>query len=115
MSQLEDATVLMPERDNEGYLLDANAWGPALAPLLAAENGLDLSAAHWELIGFIRDYYDDHQSVPEARRAIQFLAQSTGDKRSAKLKLYELFPHGYGQQACRVAGMRKPLKLMLDL
>lgn len=29
--------------------------------------------------------------------------------------LYALFPHGYGQQACRIAGMRKPLKLMLDV
>jgi len=29
--------------------------------------------------------------------------------------LYALFPYGYGQQACKIAGMRKPLKLMLDI
>jgi tRNA 2-thiouridine synthesizing protein E len=29
--------------------------------------------------------------------------------------LYQLFPRGYGQQACKFAGMRKPRKLMLDV
>lgn len=26
-----------------------------------------------------------------------------------------IFPYGYGQQVCKIAGMRKPLKLMLDM
>jgi len=26
-----------------------------------------------------------------------------------------MFPYGYGQQACKIAGMRVPLKLLLDL
>ena len=106
---------LIPERDNEGYLLDPGAWNRALAPLLAAEDGLTLSPAHWKVIDFIRSWYDDTESVPEARRVIQHLAEPGGDKRAAKQALYELFPHGYGQQACRIAGMRKPLKLMLDV
>ena len=29
--------------------------------------------------------------------------------------LYQLFPRGCGQQACKFAGMRKPRKLMLDV
>ena len=29
--------------------------------------------------------------------------------------MYALFPRGYGQQACKIEGMRKPLKLMLDV
>jgi sulfur relay (sulfurtransferase) DsrC/TusE family protein len=29
--------------------------------------------------------------------------------------LYQLFPRGYGQQACKFAGMRKSRKLMLDV
>jgi len=29
--------------------------------------------------------------------------------------LYQLFPRGYGQQACKFAGMREPRKLMLDV
>lgn len=106
---------LMPARDNEGYLVEPRDWNRALAPLLAEHDGLTLSPAHWQVIDFIRACYADTESVPEARQVIQHLAGAGGDKRAAKQLLYALFPHGYGQQACRIAGMRKPLKLMLDV
>lgn len=115
MNRRAELDSLMPPRDNEGYLLEPGDWNRALAPLLAAEDGLALSPAHWRVIDFIRVWYADTESVPEARRVIQHLAEADGDKRAAKQALYELFPHGYGQQACRIAGMRKPLKLMLDV
>lgn len=115
MNTRADLDTLLPARDNEGYLLDPTDWRRELAPLLASEDGLALTDAHWQVIDFIRSWYDDNQSVPEARRAIQHLAEASGDKRAAKQALYQLFPHGYGQQACRIAGMRKPLKLMLDV
>lgn len=115
MNRRADLDTLLPERDNEGYLLEPGDWSRALAPLLASEDGLTLSPAHWQVIDFIRAWYADTESVPEARRVIRHLAAADGDKRAAKQALYELFPHGYGQQACRIAGMRKPLKLMLDV
>lgn len=115
MNRRAELDSLMPPRDNEGYLLEPGQWSRALAPLLAAEDGLVLSPAHWRVIDFIRAWYADTESVPEARQVIQHLADADGDKRAAKRALYELFPHGYGQQACRIAGMRKPLKLMLDV
>jgi len=115
MNRRAELDSLIPERDNEGYLLDPSVWSRALAPLLAVEDGLMLTTAHWQVIDFIRAWYADTESVPEARRVIQHLAAADGDKRAAKQALYELFPHGYGQQACRIAGMRKPLKLMLDV
>ena len=115
MNSRADLAVLLPERDNEGFSLNPAEWSRTLAPLLAAEDGLTLSAAHWQVLDFIRAWYAENESVPEARRVIQHLAARGGDKRAAKQALYELFPHGYGQQACRIAGMRKPLKLMLDV
>lgn len=115
MNRRADLDALMPARDNEGYLLAPADWTRDLAPLLAAEDGLALTAAHWQVIDFIRAWYAANESVPEARGVIRHLAQHGGDKRAAKQALYELFPRGYGQQACRIAGMRKPLKLMLDV
>ena len=114
MNRRAEFDALLPGRDNEGFLLEPADWRRDLAPLLAAEDGLELGAAHWQVIDFIRAWYADNESVPEARRAIRHLAEG-GDKRAAKQALYELFPRGYGQQACRIAGMRKPLKLMLDV
>lgn len=53
--------------------------------------------------------------MPEARAVLKHLQPSWGAKPQANKKLYALFPRGYGQQACKIAGMRKPLKLMLDV
>lgn len=115
MNNRADLDTSLPECDDEDCLLDPAQWSRAHAPLLAARDKLALTEAHWEVIDFIRDWYAENESVPEARRVIQHLAANHDDKRAAKRALYELFPLGYGQQACRIAGMRKPLKLMLDV
>ncbi len=39
----------------------------------------------------------------------------SGKEKATRKFLYELSPYGYGQQACKIAGMRKPRKLMLDV
>ena len=41
------------------------------------------------------------------------LGKQFGKEKAARKFLYQLFPYGYGQQACKIAGMRKPRKLML--
>ncbi len=105
----------MPERDNEGYLRDPALWSADIAAQLAVEEGLELDHARWRVVAFIHDYYEAHEKVPEARTLLAYLSERPGDKRAANRRLYDLFPRGYGQQACKIAGMRKPLKLMLDV
>ena len=102
-------------RDEEGFLLDAHDWYPALVGPLAAEAGLPLSAERREIIRYIRDYFETSQSVPEARVVLRHMRQIWGGERATRRYLYRLFPRGYGQQACKIAGMRKPRKLMLDV
>lgn len=103
------------ERDNEGFLLDPEDWNPEIAQALAAEAGVELTAAHWQVIDFIRDSYETAQAVPEARKLLQYLKSTLGPERATRRYVYRLFPTGYGQTACKIAGMRKPLKLMLDV
>ena len=43
------------------------------------------------------------------------LKENWQPEKATRKFLYTLFPYGYGQQACKIAGMRKPLKLMLDV
>lgn len=103
------------QRDNEGYLLDPSQWTIQLAKDIAMEEQIDLGDDHWHIVEFIRDYHEANQSVPEARTLLKHLKTTLGDDRSTRRYLYSLFPYGYGQQACKIAGMRKPLKLMLDV
>lgn len=102
-------------RDAEGYLLAPGDWDETVAKCIAAEMELELTHDHWVLVHFIRDCFMDRQSVPEARRALKALRLNLGEAKATRRYLHELFPYGYGQQACKIAGMRKPLKLMLDV
>ncbi|MBX2839619.1 MAG: TusE/DsrC/DsvC family sulfur relay protein [Gammaproteobacteria bacterium] len=102
-------------RDNEGYLLDPADWSEEFADAVAIEENIVLDDHHWLVILFIRDYFDDRQTVPETRHALKYLKEQVGKEQGTRGYLYSLFPYGYGQQACKIAGMRKPLKLMLDV
>jgi len=103
------------ERDNEGFLLDPEDWNPGVASALASEAGLELTDAHWLVIDFIRDSFEASQVVPEARKLLRHLKSTLGPEQATRRYVYQLFPTGYGQTACKIAGMRKPLKLMLDV
>ena len=111
------APLAFLERDNEGYLLDPSVWNHDIALKIAAEVNIRLTPEHWTVINFVREHYEARQVVPEARTLLKHLKeQANGEKEKATRRyLYGLFPFGYGQQACKIAGMRKPLKLMLDV
>ena len=101
--------------DNEGYLLDPTDWSQEIAHHIAGGEHMEMCADRWVVVNFVRDYYEQNQSVPEARRVLKALAEQLGKDKATRKFLYSLFPYGYGQQACKIAGMRKPLKLMLDV
>jgi TusE/DsrC/DsvC family sulfur relay protein len=102
-------------RDEEGFLLDAHAWTPELVPLLAEESDLELTPEREAVVRWIREHFERNDSVPEARTLLAHLRSEWGAERATRRYLYRLFPRGYGQQACKIAGMRKPRKLMLDV
>lgn len=103
------------QRDEEGFLLDASQWHPALIGALAAEADLPMTPERLAIVHFIRDFFERRLSVPEARVVLRHMRQLWGPDKATRRYLYRLFPRGYGQQACKIAGMRKPRKLMLDV
>jgi len=115
MSAMPDIENHMPETDEEGFLLDPMQWSPALAEVIAASEGLPLDDKRWLVVRFVREHFESRQSVPEARAVLKFLQEKLGPDNATRKYLYTLFPYGYGQQACKIAGMRKPRKLMLDV
>jgi len=96
----------MPARDAEGYLVEPAQWNEQVARVLGGELGLVLEQDHWEVIRFMRDFYEEHQVAADARFVMRHLdARYPGQGRR---RLYELFPYGYVGQACKVAGMKRP-------
>lgn len=103
------------ETDEEGFLLDPFEWDRELAKVLALGEQLDMTREHWTVVEFVRQHFDERGTVPEARNVLKHLARELGKEKATRRFLQSLFPYGYGQQACKIAGMRKPRKLMLDV
>ena len=101
-----DMTMQLPRTDDEGYLVEPQAWSEELAEVLARQENILLTEDHWDVIRFMRGYYGDRQIAPDARYVIWHLTDRLGP--AARNKLFELFPYGYVKQACKIAGMKRP-------
>ncbi|GAB7270392.1 hypothetical protein DZS_17860 [Dickeya ananatis] len=44
------------ETDAQGYLKDSGEWQEGMAPLLAEQEGITLTEAHWEVVRFVRAF-----------------------------------------------------------
>lgn len=96
------------ELDQEGYIQDMDAWSEDFARALAAEEGLELTDEHWQVIHFIREHYAEHHVQPQVRDMIKHFREVWGPERGNNHYLHELFPKGGPQkQGNRLAGMRR--------
>lgn len=96
------------EVDEEGYLANLNDWEKDVAEVMAKEDGIDLSEDHWEIINFLREYYEEYQIAPAVRVLTKAVGKKLGKDKGNSKYLYELFPYGPGKQACKFAGLPKP-------
>ena len=104
---MRDTAQLM--RDVEGYIVDPEVWDPNVARELAAEEHLELTEDYWQILNFMRAYWQEHRVAPDVRHVVDYLVSERGyDKKAAKKHLFDLFPYGYVKQACKVAGMQRP-------
>ena len=94
--------------DAEGYLIEPESWDETAALQLAQSEGVELTDEHWQVIRFMREYYDEHRVAADARFVIKFMEEEMGMGRKARNYLFKLFPYGYVQQACKIAGMKRP-------
>ena len=96
------------ETDEEGYLVDRNQWNEEVAKVLAATYNAELTQNHWEVINFLREYYDEYQIAPAVRVLTKAIGKKLGADKGNSKYLYELFPYGPAKQACKYAGLPKP-------
>ena len=99
---------LVVETTDEGFLLDLNDWNDVLANQIATLNGVELTQKHWEIIFFIRDYYQRYKHLPNSRVFIKAIKKAFGDEKGNSRYLHKLFPQGPLKYACKIAGLPKP-------
>jgi tRNA 2-thiouridine synthesizing protein E len=99
-------------RDAQGYLLDPADWSEALAQQIAAEESIEMSEAHWEVVHFVRAFYMEFNTSPAVRMLVKAMAQKFGEEKGNSRYLFRLFPDGPAKQATRIAGLPKPVKCL---
>jgi TusE/DsrC/DsvC family sulfur relay protein len=96
------------ETDEEGYIINLADWDEDVAQLLAKSENVDLTPAHWEVVNFLREYYNEYQIAPAVRVLTKAVGKKLGEDKGNSKYLYALFPYGPAKQACKIAGLPKP-------
>ncbi len=94
--------------DSEGYLINLDDWSEGFVRILAREENLALTDEHWQVVRFIRDYYQQHRVQPQVRVMIKHFTEQWGAQKGSNHYLHEIFPKGGPQkQGNRLAGIRR--------
>ncbi|MDE2260284.1 MAG: TusE/DsrC/DsvC family sulfur relay protein [Betaproteobacteria bacterium] len=96
------------ETDEEGYLVNLAEWNRDVADYIAKAENVDMTDQHWEVVDFLRGYYDEYQIAPAVRVLTKAIGKKLGAEKGNSQYLYELFPYGPAKQACKIAGLPKP-------
>ncbi len=96
------------ETDEEGYLVNLAEWNEEIGKAIAVIENVEMSPNHWEVVNFLRDYYNEYQIAPAVRVLTKAIGKQLGPDKGNSTYLYELFPYGPAKQACKIAGLPKP-------
>jgi tRNA 2-thiouridine synthesizing protein E len=103
-----DVNGVAIETDAEGYLVRREQWSEDFARAQAAREELLLTAEHWEVLRFLREYYEAHDVQAQVRVMIRHFRDVWGPSRGNNHHLHDLFPRGGPQkQGNRIAGLLK--------
>ena len=71
------------DTDAEGYLLDHTQWSEGLVPIIAEQEGIELTEPHWEVIRFVRTFYLEFNTSPAVRMLVKAMEKEHGPKKEA--------------------------------
>jgi tRNA 2-thiouridine synthesizing protein E len=75
---------------------------------MAASVEIELTENHWEIIRFMRSYYERFQHLPNNRMFVKAIQAELGSEKGNSLYLNSLFPGGPVRLACLIAGLPRP-------
>ncbi len=108
-----DSTTSLPahiETDKNGYLLDYQQWDESIAEIIATAEGIAMTAEHWQVVKYVRDFYLEFKKSPSIRPLVKYLKAKIGEEKASSLYLQMLFPEGPAKQATKIAGLPKPAR-----
>jgi len=89
------------EFDQDGFMVNPNAWTPEIGKAIAASIDIQLTDRHWVVINFARKEFEANGEAPTLRRITKTTDISTKE-------IYQLFPGGPAKVAAKISGLGKP-------
>jgi len=96
------------ELDKEGFLINLNDWSESAAIIIAKNENIDLTEAHWEIIYLAREFYQTFQVSPSMRALVKRTEQILGAEKGKSIYLLTLFPISPAKFVSKIAGLPKP-------
>jgi tRNA 2-thiouridine synthesizing protein E len=94
--------------DNEGFLKNLHEWNELIAQEIAAQENIELTDQHWELLYCAREYQQQFDISPEMRPFIKWIQQKLGADKAKSIYLLSLFPNSPAKIISKIAGLPKP-------
>ena len=92
------------ETDGNGNLTDPASWDEDVAKALAAEDGIELTQEHMDVLNYLRSEYLENNEQPMERAINKGMSKIWGKKMTSK-DLYNLFPGAPSKQGNKIAGL----------
>lgn len=95
----------------EEHLNNFNNWNEEIAIKLAESEGIKLELIHWDIIRFVRIFYQEYKMFPKIRTILQMVSLKHGIEKGNSRYLLKLFSkQSIVQQIAKIAGLPKPNK-----
>ena len=101
-------TALEELCDENGFLRQREAWSQDVAKAFAAIEGITLTAAHWEVLTLLHEFFEAFGDSPANRALVNYVKQRLGADKGNSLYLMGLFPGSPARVGSRIAGLPKP-------
>ena len=89
------------EVNEEGYLINSSQWNEEVAKEIAKEEGIELTAKHFEVINYIRQKVEAGEGLT---------IRGIGKSGVVDVKtFYQLFPGAPLKKATKISGVSKPV------
>jgi tRNA 2-thiouridine synthesizing protein E len=69
----------------------------------------ELTEDHWQVLQLFRQYFMEYEIEPPMRALVRMVREQMGEDKGNSRFLYRLFPKGPVTQACRYAGLPRPV------
>ena len=90
------------ERTENGYLVNSSDWTEEIAEALFAEEGIEPTDKHWDVVKYVREETLGG-SEPNERGIMKAMGKLWGEKVSSK-DMYAMFPEMPSKQGLKIGG-----------